>query len=45
MLILPVDAFNLIWRELITRIKGDPWKLSEQVIIELRNSKIPNLLG
>ena len=42
---IAVDAFNLIWRELITRIKGDPWKLSEQVIIELRNSKIPNLLG
>jgi len=39
-----MDAFNHVWRELITRIKGDPWKLSEQVINELRNGKMPNLL-
>ncbi len=37
-------AFNHVWRELITRIKGDSWKLSEQVISELRSGKIPNLL-
>lgn len=39
-----MDAFNHVWRELIVRIKGDPWKSSEQVIKELRTNKIPNLL-
>lgn len=39
-----IEAFNHIWRKLIARIKGDPWKLSEQVIKELRNEKVPNLL-
>jgi predicted nucleotidyltransferase component of viral defense system len=37
-------AFGNVWTELIARIKGDPWKLSGQVIDELRNGKIPNLL-
>ncbi len=37
-------AFNHVWRELIVQIKGDPWKLSEQVIKELRNGRMPNLL-
>ena len=39
-----MDAFSNVWTELIARIKGDPWKLSEQVINELRNGKMPNLL-
>jgi predicted nucleotidyltransferase component of viral defense system len=39
-----LDAFNHVWIELITQIKGDPWKLSERVIDELRNSGMPNLL-
>ena len=39
-----MDAFNHVWRELIVRIKGEPWKLSEQVIDELRNGEMPNLL-
>lgn len=39
-----MEAFNHVWRELIVRIKGDPWKSSEQVIKELRNGKMPNLL-
>lgn len=39
-----IHAFNHVWRKLITRIKGDPWKLSEQVIDELRNGKMPSLL-
>jgi predicted nucleotidyltransferase component of viral defense system len=39
-----LDAFNLVWTELITQIKGDPWKLSERVIEELRNTRMPNLL-
>lgn len=39
-----MEAFNHVWRELIVRIKGDPWKLSEQVIGELRNGEMTNLL-
>ena len=39
-----VNAFNLVWTELITRISGKPWKLSEKMIFELRDSKFPNLL-
>ena len=39
-----MDVFNNVWIELVARIKGDPWKLSEQVIDELRNGKMPNLL-
>lgn len=34
----------IVWTELIARIKGDPWILSEQVINELRNGNMPNLL-
>ncbi len=39
-----MDAFNNVWTELVARIEGDPWKLSVQVIDELRNGKMPNLL-
>jgi hypothetical protein len=39
-----MDAFGNVWRELIARIKGDPWKLSGQVIDELRRGSRPNLL-
>ena len=39
-----IDAFNHVWRELIVRIKGAPWKSSAQVIQELRSHKMPNLL-
>ena len=39
-----MDAFNNVWTELIARIKGDPWKLSEQVIDELRKERMPKLL-
>jgi hypothetical protein len=39
-----IDAFGNVWRELVTRIKGDPWKLTEQVIDELRRANMPNLL-
>lgn len=39
-----LDAFGNVWKELVTRIKGDPWKLSEQVIDELRKGRMPNLL-
>jgi len=39
-----MKAFNLIWAELVARIKGEPWKLSEQVINQLRKERLPNLL-
>ena len=39
-----MDAFNHVWMEVIARIKGEPWKLSEQVINELRKKRMPNLL-
>ncbi len=39
-----VDAFNHAWTELVAKINGDPWKLSEQVIDKLRNGDMPNLL-
>ncbi len=36
-------AFNAIWRTLITRIQGDPWKLTPKVVEELREQRYPNL--
>lgn len=39
-----LQAFEHIWRELIARIKGDPWKLTEKAIEELRAGKYPTLL-
>ncbi len=39
-----MDAFNNVWVELVARVKGDPWKLSEKVIDELRKGEMPNLL-
>lgn len=39
-----IDAFANVWRKLIVQIKGEPWKLSGQVIDELRKDKIPGLL-
>ncbi len=36
-------AFGKVWFELIARISGDPWKLSEKIIEEQR-AKMPNLL-
>lgn len=38
-------AFELVWRELITRIKGDPWKVTERALEELRAKRFPGLLS
>lgn len=38
-------AFEHVWRILIARIKGDPWKLTEKVLEELRAKKYPGLLS
>lgn len=40
-----VQAFNKVWRELVARIKGDPWKLTDKVVEELRQKKHPGLLS
>lgn len=39
-----IAAFGRVWRELIRRIPGDPWKSSKAVIDQIRKAKIPALL-
>ena len=39
-----LEAFGNVWKELIMRIKGDAWKLTDKVIGELREKKYPKLL-
>ena len=39
-----LQAFERVWKELITHIKGDDWKLSDKAIAELRSKKYPGLL-
>ncbi len=39
-----MDAFEQVWIQLIVKIKGDTWKLTDKVIEELREKKYPNLL-
>ncbi|HVX09896.1 MAG TPA: nucleotidyl transferase AbiEii/AbiGii toxin family protein [Pirellulales bacterium] len=39
-----ITAFGKVWRELIARIPGDPWKSSQAVIEEIRRDKIPGLI-
>jgi predicted nucleotidyltransferase component of viral defense system len=39
-----LQAFERVWTELITRIKGDAWKLTDKAIDELRENKYPDLL-
>ena len=39
-----IEAFGRIWTELVARIKGDAWKLTDKVIEEFRQKKYPNLL-
>ena len=39
-----VEAFNSVWRHLIAGISGSPWKLSDEVIGDLRRVH-PNLLA
>lgn len=38
-------AFEHVWAELITRIKGDAWKLTEPALAALRTKKYPGLLS
>jgi predicted nucleotidyltransferase component of viral defense system len=39
-----IAAFEKIWVELISRIKGEPWKLSAKTIERIREAKIPAFL-
>ena len=39
-----VAAFGRIWRELIVRIPGEAWKLTDSVVDELRQGRYPGLL-
>ena len=39
-----INAFNKVWMELIARINGEPWKLSDKLIEEIRQDRYPNLL-
>ena len=38
-------AFEHVWTELITRIKGDAWKLTDKALEELRTKKYLGLLS
>lgn len=40
-----LQAFQHVWKELITRIKGDAWKLTDKALEELRAKNYPNLLS
>ena len=37
-------AFGNVWSGFITKITGDPWKLTEKVVGEIRSKRLPNLL-
>lgn len=39
-----LQAFERVWKELIVRIKGDAWKLTDKALEELRAKKYPGLL-
>ena len=39
-----IIAFNNVWRKLISKLEGDPWKLSEETIAKLREKREPNLI-
>ena len=39
------QAFERVWKNLIARIKGDPWKLTDKALEELRIKKYPGLLS
>ena len=33
---IAIEAFNGVWRQLVTRMRGDAWRLSAEVIEQLR---------
>jgi predicted nucleotidyltransferase component of viral defense system len=40
-----VRAFERVWRELISNIPGEPWRLTEETFEKLRKGRYPNLLA
>jgi hypothetical protein len=38
-----LDAFNHVWTELITQIKGDPWKLSGRGITQHQDAEFTTM--
>lgn len=39
-----IDAFNRIWTQLISRMRGEAWKSSAEAVDQLRAKKYPGLL-
>jgi hypothetical protein len=39
-----IEAFGKVWKELVVRIRGDAWKLTDKAVEELREKKYPQLL-
>lgn len=39
-----LDAFEAVWMNLVTQIKGEPWKLTGRSIADLREHRFPGLL-
>ena len=39
-----IHAFERVWIELIARIDGEEWKLTDQALEELRVKRFPGLL-
>jgi hypothetical protein len=39
-----VEAFNGIWKRLVIKLKGKPWKSSDEAITELRAKRFLGLL-
>lgn len=39
-----LEAFESVWMNLITQIKGEPWKLTRKTIADLREQGFPGLL-
>lgn len=39
-----IQAFEKVWRELIVHIQGDAWKLTDEVLSDIRTKKYPGLL-
>lgn len=40
-----IEAFGRVWKELVVRIKGNGWKLTDMAVEELREKKYPTLLS
>lgn len=39
-----IEAFGRVWKDLVTCIKGEAWKLTDKAVEELRQKKYPKLL-